>query len=150
MSAVPRARPVPDPPDGPDPRSARLRRTVVGAAILDGGRRVLAAQRASPPATYGRWEFPGGKVEPGEDDLHALVRECREELGVTVQALDRLGTDILLPGGAVLRVWTARLVEGVPRAREHLALRWLSRGELDDVPWLAPDLPLVDALRDLL
>jgi len=125
--------------------------TIVGAAILDGGSRVLAAQRSAPPALAGRWEFPGGKVEPGEPDTDALVRECREELGVAVEVLDRLGQDVVLPGGtAVLRVWTARLVAGVPAAREHLALRWLAPHELDDVPWLAPDLPLVDALRERL
>lgn len=55
--------------------------TVVCAAILDGGW-LLAARRTGPPALAGGWELPGGKVEPGEEELAALVRECREELGI--------------------------------------------------------------------
>jgi 8-oxo-dGTP diphosphatase len=122
--------------------------TIVGAAIVDDAGRVLGAQRADPPAMAGMWEFPGGKVEPGEDELDALRRECEEELGVSIEILERLGEDVLLPSGAaVLKVWTARLVRGEPIALEHAALRWLSVDELDDVPWLPADAPLVDLLR---
>jgi 8-oxo-dGTP diphosphatase len=121
--------------------------TIVGAAILDADGRVLGAERAEPPAMAGMWEFPGGKVEPGEDELDALRRECEEELAVTIEAIDRLGEDVVLASGAVLKVWTARLVEGEPTALEHSELRWLSIAELDTVPWLPADAPLVDALR---
>jgi len=125
--------------------------TIVGAAILDDEGRVLGAERAEPPAMAGMWEFPGGKVEPGEAELDALLRECEEELGVGIEILDRLGGDILLPTGtAVLKVWTARLTRGVPTAIEHSELRWLSAAELDDVPWLPADAPLVAALRTVL
>jgi 8-oxo-dGTP diphosphatase len=98
------------------------------------------------------WEFPGGKVEDGEADLAALVRECREELGVLIEPGTRVGGDVLLPGGgAVLRVWTARIVDGgTPRALEHRSLRWLAPGELDGVPWLPADVPLVRELRRML
>jgi 8-oxo-dGTP diphosphatase len=122
--------------------------TVVGAAIVDEQGRVLAAQRAEPPALAGGWEFPGGKVEPGERDEDAIVRECREELGVTIGLVERLGPDLPLqhaPG--VLRVWVARLVDGQPRALEHSALRWLDVTELDDVAWLPVDAPLIEPLR---
>src|SRR4029077_8578842 len=57
---------------------------IVGAAILPEGR-LLACQRSEPPEVAGRWEFPGGKVEPGEDELEALIRECEEELGVVIR-----------------------------------------------------------------
>jgi 8-oxo-dGTP diphosphatase len=125
--------------------------TVVGAAILDSSGRVLAAQRAEPPQIAGMWEFPGGKVEDGEADLDALVRECAEELDVVIEPGDRLGTDIRLPSGtAVLRVWTARIASGTPRALEHRSLRWLGSDELDDVAWLPADAPLLDDLRRLL
>jgi 8-oxo-dGTP diphosphatase len=121
---------------------------VVGAALLDGAGRVLAAQRAGPPELAGRWEFPGGKVEPGEAELAALIRECAEELGVAVRLDARLGPDLPVQGGGgVLRVWTGRIVAGAPVAREHRALRWLAIGELDDVDWLPADRPLVDLLR---
>ncbi len=124
---------------------------IVGAAILDGKGRVLGAERAEPPAMAGMWEFPGGKVEPGESELDALVRECEEELDVGIEVLDRLGDDILLPTGtAILKVWTARLIRGEPTAVEHAELRWLSADELGDVPWLPADAPLVALLRDQL
>jgi 8-oxo-dGTP diphosphatase len=122
---------------------------VVGAALLDGAGRVLAAQRAGPPELAGRWEFPGGKVEPGESDVAALARECEEELGVRIRLADRLGADLPVQGGGgVLRVWTGRIVAGEPVAREHRALRWLAPHELDQVDWLPADRPLIELLRD--
>ena len=126
-------------------------RIIVGAAIIDAGR-VLACARADPPDVVGQWEFPGGKVEPGETESVALVRECEEELGVRVEVGDRVGADVpLAHRRAVLRVYTARLVPGnVPRLIEHLELRWLARDELYDVPWLPADAPIVAALAPLL
>jgi 8-oxo-dGTP diphosphatase len=127
---------------------------VVAAAILErrgGHLRLLAAQRAAPPALAGRWEFPGGKVEPGESERDALVRECREELGVEILVAGRLGADLpSADGRAVLRVWTASVRAGAPRAVEHLAIRWLTAAELYDVDWLPQDLALVEVLRGLL
>ena len=122
---------------------------IVGAAILREGR-VLAAQRAAPAELAGGWEFPGGKVEAGESDETALLRECREELAVDIELDRRLGTDITVNGSSVLRVWTARLLAGEPLAVEHAELRWLTRDELSEVAWLPADLPLIDALRGLL
>ncbi len=125
---------------------------VVGAAILAGDPlRVLAAQRDGPPHLAGLWEFPGGKAEPGEDDRDALVRECREELRVDIEVGTRVGADVVIgDGAAVLRVWTARLIGGEPHAVEHRSLRWLAADELDDIPWIPADLPLVHALRAVL
>ncbi|HVF05114.1 MAG TPA: (deoxy)nucleoside triphosphate pyrophosphohydrolase [Frankiaceae bacterium] len=129
---------------------------VVGAAILDGdppGCRVLVAERREPRHLAGFWEFPGGKVEPGETEEAALVRECAEELGVVVSVGERLGGDLLLHGDRgpwVLKVWTARIVSGEVRLVDHSASRWLSSDELDDVRWIEADAPLVDCLRDLL
>jgi 8-oxo-dGTP diphosphatase len=124
---------------------------VVGAAIIDAGR-VLACARTAPPEVAGRWEFPGGKVEPGEDEVAALVRECVEELGVAVEVGGRVGRDVPLGGGrALLRVYAARLVDGrEPRPLVHADLRWLSADQLDSVPWLPADVPIVPAVRDLL
>jgi 8-oxo-dGTP diphosphatase len=121
-------------------------RIVVGAAIIVGDR-LLAAQRAEPPELAGRWEFPGGKVRAGEADQDALVRECREELGVAVKLGERVGGDWPVGATTVLRVWTAGLVEGTPRPFVHLALRWLAAAELYDVAWLTADLPIVAAVR---
>lgn len=112
---------------------------------------MLAAARAKPPEIAGKWEFPGGKVEPGESEAAALVRECGEELGVLVEVGDRVGPAVPVgQGRAVLKVYAARLVRGEPRALEHAELRWLTVDELADVPWLPADVPIVAALRPLI
>jgi 8-oxo-dGTP diphosphatase len=123
--------------------------TVVGAAILDGDR-LLAARRSEPPALAGGWELPGGKVEDGESDVDALVRECSEELGIVIAPGFRVGGDWAMSGDAVLRVWTATVADGTPVALEHSELRWLDRGHWYDVAWLAADLPVVRELERLL
>lgn len=123
---------------------------VVGAAIVAAGR-VLACARARPPELAGRWEFPGGKVEAGETETAALIRECREELGVRVQVGSRVGGDVPLAGRAVLRVYAAAVRDGgTPRPIEHAELRWLAADELDSVAWLPADVPFVPAVRALL
>lgn len=123
---------------------------VVGAAILD-GQFLLAACRSEPPRLAGGWELPGGKVEAGEADEDALVRECQEELGVTIRLLDRVSGEWPLGTTAILRVWTAQIIMGVPQPlEEHSELRWLGPGEWNDVPWLAADLPVIEAVRRLL
>ncbi len=128
---------------------------VVGAAIVDEGR-VLVAQRSGGPYD-GRWEFPGGKVEPGESDLAALVREVAEELGVTVVPQAFVGEVLLdgvvgggAPGSSTLRVWWARLAGGMPVAHEHAALRWVGADELEALDWIPADRPLLPAVRLLL
>lgn len=127
-------------------RTPRL--VVVGAAIIRAGR-VLACARTGPPEVAGRWEFPGGKVEPGESEEVALVRECVEELGVRVDVNGRIGADVPLGRGrAVLRVYAARLLDpSEPVALAHAELRWLAADQLDTVPWLPADVPIVSAVR---
>jgi len=123
---------------------------IVGAAIIADGR-LLGCERAEPPEAAGKWEFPGGKVEPGESDLDALVRECEEELGVVIAVNDRIGGDVpLAHGWAMLRVWLAEIVSGEPQAIEHASLRWLTPDEFDSVPWLPADAPIVAEVAKLL
>ncbi|NBE95770.1 (deoxy)nucleoside triphosphate pyrophosphohydrolase [Nonomuraea sp. KC401] len=123
---------------------------VVAAVIAAPGGRVLAAQRAEPAALAGGWEFPGGKVDPGEDERAALVRECREELGVEIAVGERVGGEWPLSPGYVMRVWLCSLASGVPEAKEHLALRWLGPGDYYDVEWLDADLPIMKTVENLL
>ncbi|SDR97206.1 (deoxy)nucleoside triphosphate pyrophosphohydrolase [Paraoerskovia marina] len=130
------------------------RKLVVAAAILDDldqPAALLGARRSQPEHLAGRWEFPGGKVEPGETPVDALHRELREELGVTVELSEEV------PGprdGAweitdrhVMRLWCARVVTGDPQPLvEHDELRWLGPDDLYSVPWLDADVPIVDAV----
>jgi 8-oxo-dGTP diphosphatase len=123
--------------------------TVVGAAIVRRGA-LLAARRTGPAATAGRWELPGGKVEPGESPEDALVREIAEELGCTVVVTDWLERSVPVRPGLTLRVAVAHLVDGLPEPVEHDELRWLDADELDDVDWLEADRPFLPDLRGLL
>lgn len=123
------------------------RQVVVGAAIVHKGA-VLAARRTTPPEAAGRWEFPGGKVEPGESPEAALVREISEELGCEIELTGWLGGEVSIGERYVLRVATADLVGGEPSPTEHDRVRWLAADELHDVDWLEPDRPFLDELRE--
>ena len=126
-----------------------MRVSVVGAALLREGL-VLASRRTRPAHLAGLWEFPGGKVEEGETDVAALERELAEELGVTAVVGERLGGDVLIGETGVLRVYVCTDVVGEPALVDHDAHRWLGLEELDDVPWIPVDAPLVEELRQLL
>jgi len=131
---------------------------VVGAAIVrNTGRdgRCLAAQRGPAMRLPGKWEFPGGKVEDGEDAGAALAREVREELGLEIEVGELLGSgrDDGGGGGAAddvavrLDVYLATVIGGELRLLEHAAIRWLTRAQLDDVDWAEADRPLLPLLR---
>lgn len=142
--------PKPDPMPAPAPDSTpEQAQVVVGAAVVRYGR-VLATRRTHPAQMRGRWELPGGKVEPGETETDAVVREVREELGCEVRVTGWLAGQQPIEDRLVLRVLVADLVDGEPTPREHDALRWLGPEELDDVPWLPPDRPFLAELRELL
>lgn len=119
---------------------------VVGAAIVRDGR-VLAARRTFPAEAAGRWEFPGGKVEPGETPDAALVREVAEELGCVVAVTGWLPGAVAIGERHVLTVAVVELVSGEPEPTEHDAVRWLGSDELDTVDWLEPDVPFLAQLR---
>jgi 8-oxo-dGTP diphosphatase len=123
---------------------------VVATALVRDGR-VLAAQRTRPPELAGRWELPGGRVEAGEDEAAAVVRECREELGVDVVPHGRIGTDLPIAAG-VLRVHRARSAPGAPEphALEHAAVRWVAAEEMPDLDWVGADRAVVPDLVRLL
>ncbi len=117
---------------------------------------MLVAQRSGGPYD-GCWEFPGGKVEPGESDLSALVREIGEELGTTIVPQAFLGEVVLdgvvgggPPGRPRCGSGGPGISGGAPVAHEHAALRWVRADELDELDWIAADRPLLPAVRALL
>lgn len=124
---------------------------IVGTAIVR-GRCLLAQQRSYPAEAAGLWELPGGRVEPGESDVDAVVRECWEELGVSVAVGAPVGPDVALPKGKLLRIYRASLVDpdASPHPHDHAALRWLKAGQLGTVEWLPADRVLLPALRQAL
>ena len=127
---------------------ARPRKLVVAGLVIGEGDRVLITQRRADQALPLQWEFPGGKVEPGEAPVDALVRELREELGVTV-AVGRIW-DVLFHAypafDLVMLVYVCRIVDGSPRAVEVADLAWVPPRDLArwDIP--PADRPLVERL----
>jgi len=124
----------------------RLR--VVAAALFDSDGRVLIAQRPEGKHMAGWWEFPGGKVSPGESDADALVRELREELGIESCALREITTmSHEYPDRIVdLVLWQASLVAGEPRGLDGQQLKWVDCPSLGSSGLLPADLPLIPAL----
>lgn len=110
---------------------------VAGAIVADG--RLLLAQRTRPPELAGRWELPGGKVEAGESDEEALVRELREELGVETAVVEPLPGDVALAGGLILRAYRVRVTGGEPAALEHSDIRWVDADGLRDIDLVDAD-----------
>jgi len=120
------------------------RQVVIGVAVLRAGQ-VLVARRGGPD---GGWEFPGGKVEPGETDEAAGERELEEELGLHVSVGKSFGLEEPIGEKYVLRVYFAELVEGEPTLHEHAEIRWVDASELDALDWLVPDRPFLPVLRE--
>lgn len=127
------------------------RSLIAAVALVDDLRRpttLLAARRSAPAELAGLWEFPGGKVEPGEDPREAAVREAWEELGVRVHLGAQVGADWPLAPPRTLRLWWAVAHEGIPRPlQDHDELRWLRADQLDEVRWLVHDRPVVEHVQ---
>lgn len=125
---------------------------IAAAAITDRlaePSKILAAQRSYPAALRGKWELPGGKVEPGELPAHAAVREIAEELGVDIELGESLGTWPLGEGKDMI-VWWAEAA-GEPRAgASHQEVRWCGADELAKLDWLEADIPLIKEIASRL
>ncbi|WP_166389265.1 NUDIX domain-containing protein [Nocardioides ochotonae] len=121
---------------------------VVGAVIVRDGL-ILCAQRGPRGALGGMWEFPGGKIEPGESPRDALVREIDEELSCEVVVGQEVTTTTYLYdfGTVTLTTFWCELVSGTPTLTEHAAVRWLPPAELDGLEWAPADVPAVEIIR---
>jgi 8-oxo-dGTP diphosphatase len=127
---------------------------VVAAALIDAEGRVLLQQRSAGRAMAGLWEFPGGKVEPGERPEAALVRELEEELGIAVNpaslvpaafaSADNQGRHMLL------LLYICRSWRGTPEALDAAALRWVRPAEMAALPMPPADTPLIALLEALI
>jgi 8-oxo-dGTP diphosphatase len=127
---------------------------VSAVALIDPDGRVLIAQRPDGKAMAGLWEFPGGKVEPGETPEAALIRELSEELGIDTW------TSCLAPLSfashaypdfhLLMPLYACRRWQGTPQAREHSALKWVRARDLSSYPMPPADKPLLAVLRDWL
>lgn len=121
----------------------------VVAAVITDGDRILACRRRPEKSAGGLWEFPGGKIEPGETPEQALEREIAEELGVVVSVGHLLTVDDTEVGPRVIRLscwWTTLHGDPPLTSTDHDALRWLTRDELPALEWATPDLPAVAKL----
>ena len=122
---------------------------VVAALIWDKDR-FMICQRPAHKARGLLWEFVGGKVEPGETKEQALVRECREELGITV-AVGDVFTEVthVYPNLTVhLTLYSARIAEGEPQLLEHNALRWITPDEIDAYDFCPADEAILARIKE--
>jgi mutator mutT protein len=123
---------------------------VVAGALFDEQGRVLIAQRPPGKHMAGGWEFPGGKVEPGEEPRAGLVRELREELGIEVhEAAPLIAYEHQYPHRRVLLdLWVVTRYSGEPQPLDAPALQWAAIEDLERVGLLEADRPMIGALRD--
>ncbi|CAN0424857.1 unnamed protein product [Phaeothamnion confervicola] len=127
---------------------------VAAAALTDADRRVLIAQRPAGKSMAGLWEFPGGKVDPGETPEAALVRELREELGIEV-CLECLAPYVFASHAyekfhLLMPLFLCAKWEGEITPREGQEIAWVRASRLNTYPMPPADLPLIPHLRDLL
>ena len=123
----------------------------VVAAVIFREEKLLCVQRAEHEKEYisSKWEFPGGKVEHGEDGIQALKREIREELHIEIQNIEFLMTvEHTYPDfHLVMHAYTCKIFSGEPVLTEHDDMKWLSVEELDQLDWAAADIPIVKYLQ---
>jgi 8-oxo-dGTP diphosphatase len=127
---------------------------VVAVALIDADNRVLIAQRPEGKQLAGLWEFPGGKLDPGERPEEALIRELNEELGIEVEAPCLAPLTFASHGyenfHLLMPLYVCRRWKGFVSAREGQALRWVAPRQLRDYPMPPADEPLIPALIELL
>ena len=120
----------------------------VVATVIRRGQRILATKRLPGGPAGGKWEFPGGKVEPGESQHDALTREIDEELGVELVVGELLGTFVSEQEAIRLHLhcYWCTVGEGEPQLRAHSALRWCGPDEIRGLDWAVGDVPAVKAI----
>lgn len=118
----------------------------VVCALIEQDGRILACRRADDGHLGGLWEFPGGKVEAGEDHTEALEREIKEELSVEIRIIDPLSS-VAWDYGEIqiqLHPYRCRIISGTLKPIEHSATKWCGPSEFDDLKWADADVPICD------
>ncbi len=138
----------------PEPRAGLPVVTVVAVALLDADSRILLGQRPAHKHLGGLWEFPGGKVEPGETPEAALIRELHEELGVDIRASCLAPLTFVSHSyekfHLLMPLYVCRQWKGQVTSKEGQALAWVPANRLRDYPMPPADLPLIPFLQDWL
>jgi len=121
---------------------------VVGAVIYNEQNEILCGLRSPEMSPPNLWEFPGGKIEEGENPEETLVREIQEELGCTIEVYEKIEeVHHEYPNLVVnLLTYKAKIVEGEPKTKEHAELKWMPLQELHSLEWAPADIPTVEAL----
>jgi 8-oxo-dGTP diphosphatase len=122
----------------------------VVCGIIEHRKRFLAALRGYGQSNSGLWEFPGGKIRPGESAEEALIRELREELCIEISFVSRLSPQIHVYPSKTIKLipFICMLVQGHPQLREHTEIRWLESKEAQSLAWSPADIPVLQEYLD--
>lgn len=123
---------------------------VVGAVIVNGDDEILCTQRPAHKNLALKWEFPGGKIEKDETPADALIRELDEEMGCTIEILDKITTtpheyDF---GIVELTTYYAKVTAGDIQMREHADMKWMARTDIDMLDWAPADIPAIELIKN--
>mgnify|MGYP001058384511 CR=1 FL=1 len=129
-----------------------MKRIEVAALVMIEDQKVFAAQRKDSGPLACCWEFPGGKLERGEDGKQAIIREIREELGISIEVQEHLmSVEHQYPTfHLVMHAYLGKRSHGTIELIDHIQMRWLSKDQLNDVQWAEADKPIVKRVEQLL
>lgn len=122
---------------------------VVGAVIVNSDDEILCARRPPGKNLALKWEFPGGKVEQGETETEALMRELHEEMECRIEVLDKITTTVYEYDFGIVELTTyyAEVLAGEIKLLEHIDMKWMSRDDIGDLDWAPADIPAIELIQ---
>lgn len=123
---------------------------VVGAVIVNSDDEILCAQRPEGKNLELKWEFPGGKVENGETEIDALVRELDEEMECKIDVLDKITTTVYEYDFGIVELTTyyAKILSGDIKLLEHVDMKWMGRENIGVLDWAPADIPAIELIQN--